>query len=206
MRLIITATILCFLAPLATQAQDTRTYRWVDDEGVVHFGDSIPPEFAEKPKQVLNEHGVTIEHLEGRKTEEQIEAERVARDLAVQQDLQRRADQALLATYVNIEEITMHRDRRIELFQAQARVTELYLRNLRRRLDSLQNDARQFKPYSSDPNAPTIDPDLVNEIKKTNKAIERHEKNLLKYRSDEQEIIDRFDGDIARFRALKGLG
>lgn len=206
MRLIVTAITLCFLVPLASQAQGTKTYRWVDDEGVVHFGDSIPPEFAEKPKQVLNEHGVTVELLEGRKTEEQIEAERVARSLEVQQELQRRADQALLATYANVEEITMHRDRRIELFQAQARVSELYLRNLRRRLDTLQNDARQFKPYSSDPNAPTIDPALVEEIRQTKKAIERHETNLRKYREDERQIIEHFDGDINRFMTLKGLG
>jgi len=189
MRLIVTAITLCFLVPLASQARD-----------------SIPPEFAEKPKQVLNEHGVTIQHLEGRKTEEQIEVERVARELEVQMELQRRADQALLATYINVEEITMHRDRRIELFQAQARVTELYLRNLRRRLESLQLDARRFKPYSSDPNAPTVDPALVDEIKHTKEAIMRHEINLRKYRDDEQQIIERFDGDITRFMAIKGLG
>ncbi len=206
MRLNVTLIALCLLVPLASQAQETRTYRWVDDEGVVHYGDSIPPEFAEKPKQVLNEHGITIQYLEGRKTDEQIAADLAAQKLEVQKELQLRADQALLATYVNVEEITMHRDRRIELFQAQARVTELYLRNLRRRLDSLQNDARRFKPYSSDPNAPTVDPALVDEIKHTNEAIKRHEINLRKYRSDEQEIIERFDGDIARFRALKGLG
>jgi len=206
MRLNVIFIALCFLVPFASQAQETRTYRWVDDDGVVHYGDSIPPEFAEKPKQVLNEHGVTIQHLEGRKTEEQIEAERAAAKLKVQQGLQQRADQALLATYISVEEITMHRDRRIELFQAQARVTELYLRNLRRRLDSLQNDARQFKPYSSDPNAPTVDPDLVKEIKQTNMAIERHEINLRKYQSDEQRIIERFEGDINRFKKLKGLG
>jgi len=206
MRLNVIAISLCFLVPLASQAQEARTYRWVDDQGVVHFGDSIPPEFAEKPKQVLNEHGVTIQHLEGRKTDEQLEAERVAKELEVQKELQRRADQALLATYVNVDEITLHRDRRIKLFQAQARVTELYLRNLRRRLDALEDTAHRFKPYSSDPDAPTVDPDLVDEIKQTNKAIERHELNLQKYRSDEQEIIERFEGDINRFMALKGLG
>jgi hypothetical protein len=206
MRLNVIFIALCFLVPLASQAQETRTYRWLDDDGVVHYGDSIPPEYAEKPKQVLNEHGVIIQYLEGRKTAEQLEAERVARDLKVQIELQRRADQALLATYINVEEITMHRDRRIELFQAQARVTELYLRNLRRRLEVLQEDARRFKPYNSDPNAPTVDPDLVDEIRRTNEAIKRHEINLRKYRSDEQQIIERFDGDITRFMALKGLG
>jgi len=206
MRLIVIAIILCFLAPLASQAQDTRTYRWVDDEGVVHYGDSIPPEASEKPKQVLNEHGVTVDRLEGRKTPEQIEAERVAAELQVQKDLQHRADTALLATYNTVDEITMHRDRRIELFQAQARVTELYLRNLRRRLASLEEDSRQYKPYSSDPNAPQIDADLVKEVNHTKESIERHEQNLLKYQTDEQQIKERFEGDINRFMALKGLG
>ncbi|MDH3551542.1 MAG: hypothetical protein OER22_02910, partial [Gammaproteobacteria bacterium] len=70
----------------------------------------------------------------------------------------------MLSTYVNVNEIEMHRDRRVELFQAQARVTELYLRNLRRRLDKLKSEAGRYKPYSSDPGAPTIDPDLVEEI------------------------------------------
>lgn len=206
MRLIVISIALCFLVPLASQAQETRTYRWVDDEGVVHYGDSIPPEASEKPKQVLNEHGVTVDRLEGRKSPEQIEAERVAAALQVQKDLQHRADTALLATYNTVDEITMHRDRRIELFQAQARVTELYLRNLRRRLANLEADARQYKPYSSDPAAPTIDPDLVKEVQQTKESIGRHEKNLLKYQTDEQQIKKRFEGDISRFIALKGLG
>ncbi len=205
MRLKVIAIALCLLLPLASQAQETRTYRWVDDDGVVHYGDSIPPEYAEKPKQVLNEHGVTVQHLEGRKTAEQIEAERVAAELEIQKELQHRADTALLATYNTVAEITMHRDRRIELFQAQARVTELYLRNLRRRLASLEEDARQYKPYSSDPAAPTIDPDLVVEIKHTKLSITRHEQNLHKYQNDEQQIKEQFEGQINRFRTLKGL-
>ncbi|MDH3551543.1 MAG: DUF4124 domain-containing protein [Gammaproteobacteria bacterium] len=49
---------LCLLAPLGASAQQAVTYRWVDDEGVVHFGDRIPPEYAEKPKQVLNDQGI----------------------------------------------------------------------------------------------------------------------------------------------------
>ena len=206
MRLIVITITLCLLVPIASQAQETRTYRWVDDEGVVHYGDSIPPEASEKPKTVLNEHGVTVDHLEGRKSPEQVEAERVAAGLQMQKELQHRADTALLATYNTVDEITMHRDRRIELFQAQARVTELYLRNLRRRLAVLEADARKYKPYSSDPAAATIDPDLVKEVKHTKESIGRHEQNLLKYQTDEQQIKERFEGDINRFIALKGLG
>ena len=201
---LITSAVLIFVVSGAV-ADTGRVYRWVDDEGVVHFGDSIPAEYAELPKQVLNDHGVTIDQLQGKKTPEQIEAERKARELDLQKELQRRADLALLATYLSEEEIVMHRDRRVELFQAQAKVTELYLRNLRKRLESLTNEASGFTPYSEDENAPLVDPSLVDEISDTENTIARHEKNLRKYQNDEQTIIDQFNGDIMRFRDLKGI-
>jgi len=206
MRVFFFAIAICLLTPLCASAQQSgTTYRWVDDEGVVHFGDRIPAEYAEKPKQVLNEQGITVEHLQGKKSATELEAERVAEELRQKQELQRRADMALLSTYVNITEIEMHRDRRVELFQAQARVTELYLRNLRRRLDKLRSEAGRFKPYSSDPAASSVDPSLVEEINETEGAIARHEGNLTKYQNQEKKIKDRFQGDIDRFMTLKGL-
>ena len=189
----------------AFAAEHDRVYRWVDEDGQVHYGDSVPPEFSDLPKQVLNEHAVTVEHLEGRKTEEQLVAEAKARELEMQKELQLRADKALLATYLSVEEIVMHRDRRIELFQAQARVTELYLRNLERRLAKLKREAARYRPYSEDPDAPLINEDLVADINETQSTIARHQKNLLKFQEDEQQIVARFEGDINRFKALKGL-
>ena len=185
--------------------QNGRVYKWVDDEGVTHYGDSIPAEFADFPKEVINDQGVVVNHLEGKKTDEQLAAEERARELETQKELQRRADQALLATYLSVDEIVMHRDRRIELFQAQSRVTELYLRNLERRLSKLKRDASRFRPYSDDPDAPMIDDELVNDIRETQETISRHQQNLLKFHNDEQQMIARFEGDINRFKALKGL-
>jgi len=206
MRIISSAILVCVLLPLGAIAQQHReVYQWVDDEGIVHYGDSIPPEYADKPKQVLNEQGVSVDHLEGKKTPEQLAAEEKERELAAQKELQKRADRALLATYIDVSEIVMHRDRRVELFRAQARVTELYLRNLARRLDQLKREAGQYKPYSADPEAAPIDPDLVKEIEATEQAIDRHQNNLEKFRQEEKDIIDRFDGDIQRFKRLKGL-
>ena len=50
-----------------------------------------------------------------------------------------------------------------------------------------------------------IDPELVEDIKKTELTIDRHEANLIKYQNEEQEIRDQFKGDIDRFRTLKGI-
>lgn len=186
-------------------AQDNKVFKWVDEDGVTHYGDSIPAKYAELPKEIVNDHGVTIANLEGKKSEEQLEAERLEKERLARVEVERRADQALLATYLSVDEIVMHRDRRVELFQAQARVTELYLRNLERRMYKLRNEAANFTPYSEDANAPPIDDDLAEEILRTKEIIARHERNLRKFRMDEQQIIARFDGDITRFKKLKGI-
>ena len=193
------------LLPLAASAQERNVYRWVDAEGQVHYGDSIPVEYSEFPKDVLNDHGVAVQILEGKKTAEQLEADRIETERLVAKAKQQRADQALLATYLTVEEILMHRDRRVELFQAQSRVTELYLSNLARRLEGLRADAANYKPYSENADAPMIPEDLANHLRETKETIDRHERNLKKFQSDEQQIISRFAGDISRFKTLKGI-
>lgn len=205
MRKFIFTTALLILAFTAVAKEEQNVYRWEDADGNVYYGDSIPAEFAERPKEVLDESGVTIAELEGKKTEEQLERERIEDERRVAQELQQRADRALLSTYLSVDEIVMHRDRRVELFQAQSRVTELYLRNLERRLQKLRDEASRYQPYSEDTNAPMIDEGLASELQKTKETISRHQRNLKKFESDERQIVARFDGDIARFKTLKGI-
>jgi hypothetical protein len=202
---LITSTGLLLMSLGALSAETQKLYRWVDRDGIVHYGDSIPAEYADIERQVINDHGITVDVMRGKKSDEEIAEEKRQEELRVKLELQRRADVALLATYLSIDEIIMHRDRRVELFQAQARVTELYLRNLQRRLEELQAEASGFRPYSEDEDAPMIDPGLVREMTTTKESIGRHEQNLQKFQADEQSIVARFDGDINRFRTLKGI-
>ena len=203
-KFIITA-VLVILSSSVYARDEQKVYRWVDADGNIYYGDSIPVEFRERPKEILNEHGVTIDNLEGKKTPEQLEQERIEKQARVAQELQERADLALLQTYLTVDEIEMHRNRRVELFQAQSRVTELYLRNLESRLQKLRDNASRYQPYSTDSGAPMIDEGLAEDLRRTKDTINRHERNLMKYESDEEQINERFDGDIARFKILKGI-
>ena len=199
------ALALVCLQPAVAAQQDAKLYRWVDEQGVVHYGDSVPAEYADADKQILNEHGITVDVVRGKKSDEELAEERRRAEAEAERERQRRQDRALLATYLSVDEIIMHRDRRVELFQAQARVTELYLRNLQRRLDKLQEIASRYRPYSEDPNAQMIDPALSADIAETRDAITRHRENLERFKEDEQSIVASFNGDIDRFKMLKGL-
>ncbi len=60
--------VFLFLAPLAAGAgEQGRVYRWVDADGKLHYSDSVPAQYAEMDKQVLNDHGVTIARLRPRR-------------------------------------------------------------------------------------------------------------------------------------------
>ena len=113
----------------------------------------MPPEYRDQKKDILTNEGIKIGSISGRKTPEELEAERVAAELALQIELQKRADKALLATYLSVDEILMHRDRRVELFKAQSKVTELFLTNLAARLLKLEREASRYQPYSADSDA-----------------------------------------------------
>ena len=205
--MLLTAIAVLTLLPMAAAAakKAQKLYRWVDSEGVVHFGDSVPTEFKDLERQIVNDRGITVAVIHAKRTNEESAEHRRQEELQIVQAVKRKKDQALLATYLSVDEIVLHRDRRVELFQAQTRVTELYLSNLERQLTDLQEEASMYRPYSADPNAKTIDPDLADAILTTKDTIERHQANLERFREDEQKVIVRFDGDIDRFKALKGL-
>jgi hypothetical protein len=190
---------------LTGAGEEKRVYSWTDDEGEVHYGDSVPPEYRDQKKRILNDQGVTVGVIEGKKTAEELALEARRRQMEAEKEKRRRADKVLLSTYLSVEELEMHRDRRLELLRAQQKVAELYLRNLRRRMVSLQEEAGNYKPYTMDPDAEMIPPDLAEDLSDTKDRINRQEQQLAEQRRETDQLEQKFAEDISRFRTLKGL-
>ena len=94
MRTKVFAISLSLFIPLIAGAQDAGVYRYVDAEGNVHYTDTPPPDASEYPKEVKNPEGVTVATIEGKKTEEELRAEKEAEEIRMRQELQLRADRA----------------------------------------------------------------------------------------------------------------
>jgi len=193
----------------AIDVQAGQMYRWVDENGTVHFSDSIPPEFSKTDREVLNAQGIQVGLLPGEKSTEELAEQ--ARSQAMAAADRRRADDlikrdtVLLSTYLTVYEIEALRNRRKELLDGQILMTEIYLGNLREKLNELQEDASRFQPYSSDPNAPPIHNWLAKALSNTLNSILVYEKTLGDTRMQQGELVAKFDKDIDRFRMLKGL-
>ena len=183
-----------------------QVYRWIDSEGAVHYGDSIPPEYSKRDRDILNEHGIKIGILPRELTEEELANAQLAAEhaeverLRVEELLER--DNILLSTYLSVEEIQALRDRRIELLDGRIRVTEIYLSSLRFKLTKLQKDASRFQPYNSDPDAPLIHDWLAKELANTLNSILVYDETLNKSLSQQQSVITKFNTDIERFVEL----
>lgn len=200
------ALCLALLGSLA--AGQERLYRWVDDDGVVHYGDHVPPQYASRNRDLLNTQGVTVGSEIGALTE--AERAEIARLAALDEQARQarmddaRRDQVLLDTYLSVSEIERLRDRRLELLEAQIKVTEHYLSNLRKRLGRLQREAADYKPYSDNPDAPDVPEALGLELSRTIASISLYEQTLTRSRVEQDELTEAFAQDIERFRELKG--
>ena len=192
-----------------TQASAQQTlYRWVDADGLVHYGDHVPPAYANQDREILNGHGVAVRRVEGAATEEEL-VERAR--LAVLDDAEAEAaeararhDRVLMDTYLSVEEIERLRDQRLELLQAQVLVTEQYLTNLTQRLLQLQQNASRFKPYSQEPDARDIPENLELDMTQTTASIALYEETLGRSRNRATALTEAFARDIKRFQELKG--
>lgn len=196
------------LCLVGSYADAQRIRRWVDDNGVVHYGDRVPPEFANRDRDVLNDQAIAVGFEEGEITEEErAELERIAQEEArvrkIQEDASRR-DRMLLDTYLTVDDIEQLRDRRIELLESQIKVTEQYLTNLRKRLVQLEREAERYE--SGGEEGAGLPPDLALELTRTAASISLYEENLSRTRAEQDSLRQAFASDIDRFVQLKGGG
>jgi Domain of unknown function (DUF4124) len=176
-----------------------QTYRWTDDKGVVHYGDTIPSEYAGKERSVLNGQGVEVRHVDAPKTPAELAQQAQAQDLA-RQRAQR--DQTLLSTYVSAKDIEALRDERLAQIDGQLQASSTYIESLATRLGALQERAMQFKPYSSEANARRMPDDLAEELVRTASEARSQRKALDVKRKEQADMRAQFEADIQRFREL----
>ncbi len=191
------------ICPAGAQAPTGRKlYKWVDEQGITHYGDNIPPEYASQEQHIINSQGVETERIEAQKTAEQMAADEQKR-IAAEQSASR--DKNLLNTYGTVAEIERLRDQRLALLSDQIKVTGQFLEVLNGRLKKLRTASMRYKPYSADVNAPPMPDQFAEDLVRVGADIRTQEQNLREKRAEETTMSNEFESDIARFKQLKGI-
>jgi hypothetical protein len=128
-------------------------YRCRDSNGRFVYGQAIPAPCMEQDIEVLDGSGRVVRVIPGRRSLEQVAAQKSQED-AAKAAAQR--DRTLLATYLSVADIERLRDQRLELLEQQTHVTQQYIANLREREARLMTDVQRFRPYNDSPKAPPL--------------------------------------------------
>jgi len=195
--------LLAFGAAEGAPADNGRVlYKWVDANGLTHYGDHVPPEYASQEQHVLNSRGYEIDRLEAQKTPEQVAADE-RRKLEAQQNQTR--DHNLLSTFASVQEIERLRDQRVQLVADQIKVTNSFLETLNGRMKKMRADTLRYRPYSSDPKAPPMPDQMAEDLVRLTTDMRTQQQNLQQKRTEESSMSIQFESDIDRFKELKHI-
>ena len=207
-RLLLSAVTLALIAGAADAQQSSKEkklYRWVDKNGQVHYGDSVPAEYAEQDREVLNRQGVPVGREEGTITPEEAAAKAAADKAARDEQKRKLRDRVLLQTYQSVQELEILRDNRLELVDAQLTIQEQSLSNLRAQRAQIQRFAARYAPANTGADAEPLPEDLASDLEQSANDIQTQEANLVRRREERENIRKTFEADIARYKELRTI-
>jgi hypothetical protein len=179
-----------------------KLYKWVDDEGITHYGEVVPPEYANKDKVELDKTGRVVKTdevmtPEKRRAKEQEDARKRGEKQAAQ-DRQLR-DRTLLNTYSNVKEIDLARSRSLQ--QIDARLNTIYssIKSSKTDLSALQNEADGYTKRKKD-----VPDSLKEDLSNAQARLDKLNKDLLQPQSEKAAVESRYDADKARYMELTG--
>ncbi len=189
---------------LTPTAEAGKTYRWVDDDGTVHYTDKLPASEVKQARSQLNEHGIAVGHVEAAKTpEERAKAAEIARLRAEKEQLiakQKEEDQVLLNTFHSEDDIIMAMNGKLTSLDVIIQIDHSNTKNAKLKLSELQslaaNQERQGKKVSVK---------LRAEIKGAQQRLDNIYQNILQREQEKKDLRKTGLADLKRFRSLKKL-
>jgi hypothetical protein len=176
--------------PSSSSNGGKRIVKWVDSQGVTHYGDKLPAQEAGRNNSEMNNQGVVIKR--NVKTDASAEQEDQAR-LAAQ-----RKDNILLASYTKAEEIDLARDRNLQMDLAALQALTVQKENVLARAARNQKTADSFNKRKK-----PIPDYLSEELKLAKSESVKLDKQIAGRKLSMEETRKRFAEEKARFIELK---
>lgn len=179
-----------------------KMYKWVDDKGTTHYGETIPPEYANKDRSVLNKDGRVIKTQEvltpeERRAKEQMDAQKRKDDEAASEE--KRRDRTLLNTYSNVTEIDLARSRNLQQVDTRINSTNTLVKRANDNLLALQKESDNLVKA----NRP-IPASLQEDLKESQARLTKLQQELKKYMDEKASVEARYDADKVRYKELTG--
>lgn len=173
---------------------DGRILKWVDEKGVTHYGDSIPPQYSGHDNNELNRQGRIVKR---NKAGDSQANKAVAAETKVGVE-QQRHDSALLAAYTTEQEFDLARDRNLQMDEATIEGLNQRMGSAKDRLAATKKIADGFNQRKK-----PIPPDVTQDLKKNQVEIATIETHIAEKQQSMDATRQHFEKDKQRFIELK---
>ena len=190
------------IAVLCSNAE-AKLFKWVDKDGETHYGETIPPEYADRNSVEINQSG-RIEKSrkvispESRQASKEADAKKIAEEEALKES--KRRDNALLNTYTTEKEIDLARNRSLQQVEARISSYSILLKSSQESLDGQYQEQSDFTKQGR-----KIPKSLTDDIDSGVARVGKYKKELAQSEQEKINVQNRYEADKARFRQLKGI-
>jgi hypothetical protein len=195
-------------------ADAAKVYRWVDENGEVHYSETLPPDIKDRKHDVLNESGIVVEKDEtlappppvDKKKKAEDEGEELPRDasglprpkpLYSEAEAQQRKDNLLLLRYDSEQEIVDAMNVEIKQLNYDRRLME----GSRNNLESAYRD--QIRQAADMQRAgQKVDAATIKQIQNLKAGMAKNATSLNGLQAREESIREDFGKELERYRYL----
>lgn len=179
-----------------------KMYKWVDDKGTTHYGETIPPEYAHKNRSELDNTGRVVDKKEvltpeARRANEQAEAKKRADEEAALES--KRHDKALVNTYSNENEIELARRRNLQQLEARVNSINSQLKTANGNLLNFQKESDALRKAGK-----AIPATLKDDLQESQERVDKLKQDFDKANAEKTAMEARYDADKARYKELTG--
>ena len=179
-------------------------YKWLDEDGRVHFGDRIPIKYQLKEHDEVNQHGIVVKHKDAAKTKaEKEEAKRLAKEqkkLELMAKKEKQRDRVLLDTYTTERDLIVARSSRLDAVGSQIQLAETIISDSSTTIEALKKQVVQIKASNR-----KVPAEIYQRIESENQQVAVQTKVKEGHIKRRDDIVAQFGGYIERFNTLKAL-
>ncbi len=170
-----------------TKSSQAGFYRWIDEKGIVHYTDAIPPENAQSGHLELSASGMHIKQVSAALSKEQIAAKN-AKSLTTY-------DEHLVANYLSVTELEA-------VYQGKIVLLEKNKQFMQTRRDALRIRMEQVKTQIAEHKAADNQKQLQDFVGEAAQTLQSYDNNLVEMDQEKAQLQQNFERDKQRLNEL----
>ncbi|MGB5398137.1 MAG: DUF4124 domain-containing protein [Gammaproteobacteria bacterium] len=179
-----------------------KLYKWIDDNGQVHYSDTVPAQYLVKEHKEMSEQGLSVKKVDAAETEaERAERKRVELVKARKQQREeekRRRDRILLDTYTTERDLVAARDARIEAVESQIQLADSIINDSIKKIEKSETLIASLKAQGR-----VVPETLYQKVDGERRQLETQREVRRTHEDKRKAVNTQFSDYILRFRELK---